>query len=421
MLFFKKEKKDAKATADDFFTKGQWDKALESYEEALAGGGKRDVKLVRKVADLRAKLGRTQGAVEAYRQAADLYAASGFLVQAIAIYKILLRLDPKAEDIAKKLGELYAERGITGFRKDELVSETGMADEPLPEETAKSAGETAREPEIQKPQRVYKRIPLFSDLPQEAFIRVVEELESHQIPAGQFVFKQGDPGNSIFVVASGTIEVKVGRKVLASLSEGDFFGEAALFSSEPRNADVTAGKEGAELLEIKKGVLETLMNQYAGVSEALTLFYKKRITDRMLATSNLMDELDLGIREEFEGILENMEVPRGHDLVKEGSDESVLYFVVKGRFSVTTRHPVTGNVIELATIGPGHFFGEVTLLTKAERTATVTAIENSEVLRVTREAIEPYMERYPVIKKALEKARDERAEATVDIILGRKK
>lgn len=420
MLFFKKDKKDAKATADAFFTKGQWDKALESYEEAMAGSGKPDVKLVRKVADLRAKLGRTQGAVEAYRLAADLYAASGFLVQAIAIYKILLRLDPKAEDVAKKLSGLYAERGITGFRKDELAAEPGMAEEVAAGEM-EYATEEPREPEVKKPLRAFKRIPLFSDLPQEAFVKVVEDLESHQIPSGQFVFKQGDPGTSIFVVASGSIDVKVGGKVLARLAEGDFFGEAALFSSEPRNADVIAGKDGAELLEIKKDRLEGLMNQYAGVSEALNLFYKKRITDRMLATSNLLDELDSNVREEFEGILEELEVQKGFELVKEGSDESVLYFVLGGRFSVTTKHPVTGNVIELATIGPGHFFGEVTLLTKAERTATVTALEKSHVLRVTWEAIEPYMERYPVVKKALEKARDERAESTVDIILRRKK
>ena len=411
MFFFRKEKKDPKAQADDFFTKGQWSSALEAYEAVLAGSPQ-DVKLLRRVADLRAKLGRNAQAVEAYRQAADLYAASGFLVQAIAIQKILLRLDPSAGDVAKKLSMLYAERGITAFRQAEPSA--------AKVETPAAA---APDVEIEMPPleaRALPTIPLFSDLPRDVFLKVVDKLQPRQLSPGEFVFREGEPGDSIYVITQGVVEVNLKGKVIATLKEGEFFGEGSYFSREPRNAGVTAGSEPAELLQMHRQDLEDLISQYKVVENALKLFYKKRVVDRMLATSDMLVELSPKVRAELESIFREQAVGAGSVLVMEGSTERDLYFVVRGRFLVTTLHPVSGEVVQLSQIEPGQFFGEVALLTSGERTATVTAREDSEVLKVSLTDIAPYMERFPAIRQALEKARDERAAATVDVILGRR-
>lgn len=413
MLFFRKDvKKDSKALADSFFTKGQWISALDAYEEALAASPQ-DVKILRRVADLRAKLGKTAGAVEAYRKTADILAASGFLLQAIAIYKILLRLDPKAEDVGKKLGELYAERGIPTMREEQKGVSTPEAEDELT---------ISLEEEPQPAQAAHLPvIPLFSDLPREVFAKVLEKLVAHQLEAGQYLFREGDPGDSIFIVTGGTVDVFTKDKPLATLSEGEFFGEGAYFSGKPRNADVRAGADHAEVLEIRRDDLNELTEDYSVVRDALKTFYRKRVVERLLAVSAMMTELDERARAEIERILVEVRVHQGEKLVEEGSRERTLYFVVKGKFGVTTIHPVTGEVVQIGEIEPGQFFGEVSLITSAERTATVTALEDSEVMKVTAETLEPVMERYPDIRRALERARDERAAATVDVILGRKK
>jgi cAMP-dependent protein kinase regulator len=400
MIFFRKEeKKSLKETADAFYTKGQWSSALTAYEKAIEGTTP-DVKVVRRIGDLRAKLGLKAGAVDAYRKVADMYASTGFLVQAIAIYKILLRLDPSADDIGKKLVSLYAERGIGTTPAP--GSDTGSENAPVV---------AAPPPELPK-------IPLFSDLPADAFGKLVDRLVSHELTQGQYLFREGAPGDSIFIVTSGSVQVVRQDRVLAELGEGEFFGEGAFFSREPRNADVRSGQD-TELLEIRREDLQALMAQYPKVSEALNLFYRQRILDRMLASSPLTAELDPQVRSEIVDLFETVQVHPGDVLIREGNRDRIFYFVTRGRFSVATIPPGGVEPMTIGEIVAGQFFGEITVLTHEARTATVTAMEEGEVLRADGEDLDPFLHRYPSVRAALEKMREERAEATVAKILGR--
>ncbi len=65
-----------------------------------------------KIGDLLEKLGRRQEALESYRRAAEKYTQKGFLVQAIAVNKLILRLDPSQVEIHDHLAQLYAQRDL---------------------------------------------------------------------------------------------------------------------------------------------------------------------------------------------------------------------------------------------------------------------------------------------------------------------
>jgi len=381
MIFFRKEKKDPKHRADDCFAKGQWESALEAYEEAQERDGA-DVKVLRRVADLQARLGRTDDAVKAYRSAAELYASMGFLVQAIAIYKILARLDPSSEELGLHLAELYAERGVSAAG--------GMP-----------------------------KIPFFSDLPAEVFAQALSALVSHELGPGDYLFRQGEPGDSFYVIASGSVEVALDERIISKFAEGEFFGEDAYFTREHRNADVRAGAEGAELLELRRHELESLMAGHQGVGAALKRFYRKRIMDRMVAASELMSGLDAEARNVVQECFEPEEIASGQTVITEGDVDRVLYFITRGIFSVSMDSPAGGGRVELARLGPGQFFGEVTVLCGGHRAATVRAVEPAEVLKADGEALSAHMERFPALRATLEKARDERAAAAISKILGR--
>lgn len=406
MAFFRKPKKDDKTQAEEYFARGMIAEALTFYEKLLAAGTA-DIKIHRRVADLRLKVGQTEGAAKAYRKVAEMYAHSGFLVQAIAIYKILQRIDPEASDVGEKLSSLYAERGIVTY----------LDAQPKPAEDLWEPATLTGE--LERVERELPAIPLFSDLPRDIFVKMLDKLKSVRLNPGDYLFREGSPGDSIYTITSGEVEVLTHGRELTALCEGSFFGEGAYFSGKPRNADVRAGVDGAELLEIRREVLEELAECCPGVDRALRMFHRERIIDRLLATSTLMPDKSAKVRYEFERIFEHQEVEAGRVLVTEGSEGSTLYFVIRGAFEVTTIHPVTDEVVPLARIEPGNFFGEVGMLTNGNRTATVTALENSEVLSVTREAINPFLTRYPEIRKALEDAREKRAADTVDIILAK--
>src|SRR5262249_15510743 len=81
---------------------------------------------------------------------------------------------------------------------------------------------------------VTKKVPLFDDLSQDAFVALVNRLGYHRHAAGQVILREGDPGRSFFIIVEGKVRVSKGGAgdgeeiTLAHLGEGAFFGELAL-------------------------------------------------------------------------------------------------------------------------------------------------------------------------------------------------
>ena len=89
---------------------GKYENALKLYAE-IHKNDESDLRIFTKVAEMREKTGDSKGAVRAYTVIAKAYADDGFVVQAIAINKLILRLDPEQTEIKEKLRDLSTERG----------------------------------------------------------------------------------------------------------------------------------------------------------------------------------------------------------------------------------------------------------------------------------------------------------------------
>src|SRR5687767_4129721 len=73
--------------------------------------------------------------------------------------------------------------------------------------------------------------------------RHADEVETFR--AGDVILRAGTPGGRMYVVKSGTVEIRVGDKVAETLAAGDFFGEMSLVDHEPRSATAVATRETA--------------------------------------------------------------------------------------------------------------------------------------------------------------------------------
>ena len=83
------------------------------------------------------------------------------------------------------------------------------------------------------------------------------------VPAGQAVFREGDAGQTMFIIETGSIEIRLaarGAEAVARLGPGDFFGEMAMLEDQPRFASAVAG-EATRLLRIERAQFADLLGQ----------------------------------------------------------------------------------------------------------------------------------------------------------------
>jgi hypothetical protein len=86
-------------------------------------------------------------------------------------------------------------------------------------------------------------VPMFQPLPLPAIEQLARGLESVQVPAGQPVFRQGDPADRFYVIETGTADVVGDGRIVTKLGPGDGFGEIALLRRVPRTATVVAASD----------------------------------------------------------------------------------------------------------------------------------------------------------------------------------
>jgi CRP/FNR family transcriptional regulator, cyclic AMP receptor protein len=96
-------------------------------------------------------------------------------------------------------------------------------------------------------------IKMFELLNEDDRLALAKVIDEEKISEGQTLFQAGDPGDSLFIVQSGEIELFIkdtaGQKiVLATSSEGDMFGELAMLDSGPRTATAVAVKDSDVLV-----------------------------------------------------------------------------------------------------------------------------------------------------------------------------
>ena len=121
---------------------------------------------------------------------------------------------------------------------------------------------------------------LFEDMPESVIRTIVTEGETVEFGAGELIVKKGEPGDSLFVVKTGVVEVvnPADGPPLAYLGRGDSFGEMALLTSSERSADVRV-PQTAELLVIDRDLFEDLMANHPGFASQLAVILAHRLVN----------------------------------------------------------------------------------------------------------------------------------------------
>lgn len=255
-------------------------------------------------------------------------------------------------------------------------------------------------------------IPIFSDLPQDAFIELFERCPLRRYTQRQRVFEQGSHGDAFYVICEGEVRVFRGEgeqlKEIAVLGSGAFFGEMALLSGAPRMASVESSTEDTQLLEISAPVLSELSRRYPQVARALKKFCRERLLSNVMKTSALFQPFGQKDRRALVEKFRARDVKKNEVIILEGERADGLYVVLSGEVEARKGEQV------LSRLKEGELFGEISLLQKTPATATVRATRRTSLLRLPREDFDALILSHPqilVLVSELSEQRLRRSEA----------
>ena len=350
-----KEKTSLKAAAQRALSRGEWRKALECFQIHCAQVPE-DFRSQLKMAELLERLGQKKEAIQTYRKVAEAYAQDGFLLQAISINKMILRIDPSFPDIEHRLAQLYAEKTK----------------------------------EI-KPPRPLPQIPLFSELNEQELQSLLKKVVLKTFPPETVICREGEVGNSLWMISRGEVaitkQLSNGKEIrVRNLGDGNFFGEFGFFTDHQRHANVKTLTE-CEVLEINRDELNEIIKRYPHIQEVLQNFFRQRVLDLFLACSPLFSSLTPEDREELLKRFRLYKVPEKTLLFRGGDPSDSLYMIKRGEVEIYTQNR-NGKRVILAVLRSGNFFGEIGVLLNRPRMAFARTTQPSELLLLNKEDLE---------------------------------
>jgi cAMP-dependent protein kinase regulator len=301
-----------------------------------------DLKARRQRAELYRSVGRISHAVAEFQAVAGAYAAQGLLFRAIAICKLILELDPNHDETHRTLAALYAKQELPS-KVIELPAPMGAAlivEDDIIE--AKDVEDGVAESDAESDAE-----ELTEEATAAAVIEVAVEVTRAQPPPPPAPLS--DEGQAVFVDADTSAEDIVDAAVLAAL---------------------TMKPEGSVVLHRPQAV-----PLFSGLSERSF----GALVQRLRAWQADVDAV----------------------IVAEGEPGDSLFVVSKGRVRVE-RRATNGEDVVLGSLGEGDFFGEIALVARVPRAATVVAIEPTELLEIPRDVLDELVALDPQVREVLD-------------------
>lgn len=131
-----------------------------------------------------------------------------------------------------------------------------------------------------------RRIKIFAAFSDDQLARFVHYMEVRQAKQFSEIVRQGDPGDAMFLLLQGEVRVRImigGKEsTLATLSNGEFFGEISLFDHGPRSADIVANEESI-LLRISASSFQKVIDEAPELAAPFLYAVGKTLTGRIRA------------------------------------------------------------------------------------------------------------------------------------------
>ncbi len=374
---------------------GKYKRALTAYLE-LERYEPNDAQWSKRAAETYRRLGKDRDAIDAYARAVDRYAQSGFLVQAIAVCKLILQIDPKNDEALRRISSINEQIGAGPSRAVAMAEHnTSLADSAAVAALRNRAEGTGRHGTLAE-----RRKKISSNPPTIARTITPQQLADQRartpsstppqlaVPRTKSKPITLRPGQALDAVslrnevanafereeASGVYVIPIDGED-AEASADDDRPSYPQIVVEPPSAPI-AVSEVDESTELELEDLEEIPlpePRVLGIAAATAL-----------AATPLFAGLPHEALESLVTKLHLVQLSPNEVLFREGDPGDALYVIVEGEVSVQAEGPPR---VEMARLGAGSFIGEVALMTDQPRSATVSATQDSELLRIDRSTL----------------------------------
>ncbi|MBI4499200.1 MAG: cyclic nucleotide-binding domain-containing protein [Chloroflexi bacterium] len=267
-----------------------------------------------------------------------------------------------------------------------------MTDEPHPE--------GADDPRAMLPDAdllpLLRSTALFTGVPAEELQAIAARLSRERFAAGETILREGEVGDTCYLIRRGRAGVVsrdlIGQEVtLATFGPGAHFGEVALVTQGKRTATVRA-LEAVDVYVLSRADFVRLEQTCPAFATHVRQQVHLLTVDAFLRKASPFAHLPAATIRRLAGQVRSERVHGGDIVIHEGEEGNRWYLVRQGRVEVLKG----GRRVQVLEAGDG--FGEVALLAAVQRTATVRALEATELLSLPKADFMAIVEEHPALR-----------------------
>lgn len=275
--------------------------------------------------------------------------------------------------------------------------------------------------------KMLRRVSFLRQAETSALQLLAEYLDAAQFAAGQWITHQGELGNELYVLSQGEVDFYKDEKKepVASLESGQIFGEMAMILSEPREISARAktdchlwmldradfkkvvvkfpdlAKFLRELARKRKSMFQQMENQQ---QQDVMRRVKAKMAVKRLQELGFFERPEPGLLERIADSMQPLAFMPGQELFRQGESGDTLYFISRGSVAIyldESKEPV-------AQLEAGEIIGEMSVLTDAPRSATVTSTAYCQFFVLERQTLDQIAQDYPRLRAELREISEQR-------------
>jgi len=216
------------------------------------------------------------------------------------------------------------------------------------------------------------KVPILSGLTDDQLEKLTDTVEIVPYNAGDAIIRKGAEGNVFYMIKDGKVKVSDAGEQFSDniLTTGDYFGERALLTGEPRAANVTAVTH-VTLMALDRESFNSLLGP-------LRELIDHNMNMRVLSSIKLFDKLTAQEKSKIARSFEFETFAPGTTIIREGDKGKKFYILKEGQAKVTVKNT------EVGALSSGQYFGEMALLDDETRKASVIAVSECECFALDR-------------------------------------